>query len=399
MTRDQTDPGVVVVGGGIGGGRLVEMLAARGNGDLGPLTLVSGEANRPYDRTRVSKDCLSQPPGADVYFREPGYYASHGVSMLLGQRVAHLDPQTRSLTLTSGEQITYRRLVLATGSANRTLDVPGSDLPGVHYLRDLRDSTALAADLAADKTLVVIGGGFIGCEVAAQVRPRGIDVTVVEVADEPMSRILGPDAARLVRKGHERRGVTFRTGAAVVRLLGDDRVRQVELDDGTVLDADVVVIGIGVHPATDWLEGSGLERRDGIPVDRYCQAAPDIYAIGDIARWQHPLYGELRVEHETHAQNQAMALTRTLLGQPSPYEATPYVWSDQGDMKLRFVGYCPEPHEVISLAQSPERCVSAYLADDRVHAVFVLNDEQMAAKAQRLLARGPVPVDDYLALL
>lgn len=368
---------IVVVGAGMAG--LQTVVALRAQGYAGPLTLVGAEPEAPYDRPPLSKQVLAgrQPPDAAALDVD-----DLGAEWRLGERATALDVDARRVTLAGGEALDFDGLVIATGAAPRR--IPGwPDLDGVHVLRTLDDSNALRAALtAAPRRLVVVGAGFIGCEVAATARALGVDVALVEPLPAPCVRALGEEMGAFVADLHRAHGVDVRLGAGVAGVRSDgDGVAGVELDDGTAIDADVVVVGIGVAPVTDWLAGSGLDIEGGVVCDATCAAAPGVVAAGDVARWYHAGYGEtIRVEHWDNAVDQGAHAGRTLLahltgGTAEPYTPVPWFWSDQYDRKLQMVGR-PAPDctvDVVEGSVDDGRFVATYTRAGEVTAVLGVN--------------------------
>jgi NADPH-dependent 2,4-dienoyl-CoA reductase/sulfur reductase-like enzyme len=329
---------VAVVGASLAGLRAVEALRARGYD--GRILWVGAEPHPPYDRPPLSKEILrgEWEPGRIALARD-GVEAL-GTELRLGVRAVGLDLAARRLALEGGESLPFDGLVIATGASARRL--PGQpDLPGVFVLRSLDDALALRGALAAGPRVAVVGGGFIGAEVAASCRARGLAVHLIEALGNPLEQALGPVLGALFASLHRDHGVALHLGSPVAALEGAGRVERVRLADGRTLDADVVVVGIGVRPETGWLEGSGLALEDGVVCDARCQAAPRVVAAGDVARWLHPRYGvHLRLEHWTNAVEQGTAAAGALLDGPSApvFAPIPYVWSDQYDARLFVAG-------------------------------------------------------------
>jgi NADPH-dependent 2,4-dienoyl-CoA reductase/sulfur reductase-like enzyme len=380
---------VVVVGASLAGVRAAEAL--RRQGFTGRLTLIGAEPHfPPYDRPPLSKELLLgawQPERARLRVSP-----DLGAELALGHRATGLDLERRQLTTSAGGAVGFDGLVIATGAVPRWPSLPGTGLDGVLALRTVEDSLALQRELAAGPRVVVVGAGFIGCEVASACRRQGLDVTVVEVLALPLIRVLGPDMGELVRAFHDRRGVLFRLGAKVAGLRGNGRVRRVDLTDGTSLPADVVVLAIGAVPETGWLDGSGLVLDDGVVCDQTCAAvgARDVVAAGDVARWFNPLFGEtMRVEHWSNAAEQAEAAVATLLAGPEaaePYQPVPYFWSDQHGSKLQFVGIPAGSAQVVEGSVAEERFVAAYERSGRVVGALVFNWPARMARYRRLIA-------------
>jgi 3-phenylpropionate/trans-cinnamate dioxygenase ferredoxin reductase subunit len=331
---------IVVVGASLAGLRAAEELRAAGFG--GRLAFVGAEDHQPYDRPPLSKQVLAGEWEPDQTALRGQPYDDLDLDWWLGRPAAALDVAARTVTLADGERLVFDGAVLATGAVPRTL--PGTPpLPGIHVLRTLDDCVAIRHELERGPRVVVVGAGFIGAEVAATCRGRGLAVTVLEALPAPMVRGLGPRLGGALGDLHRDHGVDLRLEAGVAGFEGTDRVEAVLLGDGSRVDADVVVVGIGVRPATDWLEGSGLRLHDGVGCDATCQAAPGIVAAGDVARWPSELYdGEsTRLEHWTNAAEQGAFVGRRLLAADDAapvFDPVPFVWSDQYDVKIQVAG-------------------------------------------------------------
>jgi NADPH-dependent 2,4-dienoyl-CoA reductase/sulfur reductase-like enzyme len=337
---------IVVVGASLAGLWACESL--RGAGYAGTITLVGAESHQPYDRPPLSKALLKGDWEPErIQLRKPDELKGLGLDLRLGVAAVALDAPNRSVTLASGETLAADGVIVATGSAPRSL--PNQpELDGVTMLRTLDDSLALRRRLEARPRVVVIGAGFIGLEVAASAAQSGCAVTVLEGATAPMIRGLGAEMGEVVARVHARHGVVVRCGVQVAGIEGEDgRTTGVRLGDRELIPADVVVVGIGVSPATDWVAASGLEVRDGIVCTESLRAAPGIYAAGDCARWVNNLFGddgeEMRVEHWSNAAEQGQAAARNLLAElagepPTPYAPVPFFWSDQFDSRIQYVG-------------------------------------------------------------
>lgn len=336
-------PSVTIVGASLAGLRGAEAL--RRDGFDGPITVIGAEAHLPYDRPPLSKQVLAGDWNPErVMLTTPEAVADLKIEFHLSTAATSFDLASRTL-LTDGQHVgttVVDRLMIATGARCRSL--PGTEsMAGVHVLRDLDHAIALRADLdAMPGRVVVIGAGFIGAEVASTCRGRGLDVTMIEAAPTPLSHILGDEIGGLCAAIHRENGVDLRTGVGVAELVGDDRVRQVRLVDGTLIDAEVVVVGIGVIPNTEWLEGSGLEIDNGVVCDSTLLAAERVTAAGDVARWPNQLFDEtMRVEHWDNAVQMGVAAARRLLVDASdavPFEPAPLFWSDQYDRKIQLAG-------------------------------------------------------------
>ena len=333
---------VAVVGTSLAGLRAIETL--RRDGYDGRIVAIGAEPHLPYDRPPLSKEFLagaSRPE--DIVLRKQGV-DDLGVDWILGTAATSLDLSGKELTLADDSRVAFDALVLATGSTPRRLPHQ-PDLAGVHVLRTLDDALALRAELDAGPRVVVIGAGFIGAEVAATCRGRGLDVTVLEALPQPMVRGLGPELGAVIAGMHRDHGVDLRTSVQVDAIEGAERVERVCLGDGSTIAADVVVVGVGVNPETAWLEGSGLTIDNGVVCDESCLAAPGVVVAGDLARWPNELFdGQLmRLEHWTNATEQGVYAARRLLAgddavELGPFAPVPFVWSDQYDRKIQAVG-------------------------------------------------------------
>lgn len=312
--------------------------------------LIGDEPHLPYNRPPLSKQFLTSDAGVEsILLARDAAIAELELDLRLGTRATGLDLGARSLTLGSGERVRFDALVVATGSRARTLAGPES-LAGVHTLRTLDDAVAIRDEFAGNPRLVVIGGGFVGAEIASTARKLGLAVTIVDPLPTLMFRGLGPVLGDLLARVHRDNGVALRLGVGVERLLGQPRVQGVELADGSVLPADLVVLGIGAVPDTQWLAGSGLQLQDGIVCDEFLRAqnASDVYAVGDVASWHNPRYGErMRIEHWTGVGEQAAAVAATLAGSPTPCDLLPYVWSDQFGVRLQICGRVRDRDELV----------------------------------------------------
>lgn len=328
---------VVVVGASLAGLRAVEALRERGFD--GRLVWVGAERHAPYDRPPLSKEILRGEWEPERIALARGGVEAFEAELRFGVRAEALDIISRRVELAGGERIGFDGLVIATGAAARRL--PGQpELEGVHLLRTLDDALTIRDALAKRPRVAVVGGGFIGAEVAASCRQLGLEVAMIEALGNPLEQALGPALGALFAGLHREHGVDLVTGARVEELEGTSRVERVRLADGRRLDADLVIVGIGVRPETGWLEGSGLELRDGVVCDERCRAAPGVVAAGDVARWRHPRWGELRLEHWSHAVEQARAAVAALLDGDTtpPFAPVPDVWSEQYGTKLQVAG-------------------------------------------------------------
>ncbi|GAA3952538.1 FAD/NAD(P)-binding oxidoreductase [Gordonia caeni] len=363
---------VVIAGGGLGASRLAENL--RGNGFTAPITILSAESHPPYDRPPLSKSVLTADDGR-TDLKAPDFYAESGIELRLDTRVVAVDPAAHHVVTEHGGQRTevpYGTLVLATGLAPRPFPGDGADLAGVHMIRTYDDAVALRDEIGAAQRAVVIGAGFIGCEAAASLTTRGVDVTVIEPAPAPLAAALGEEIGGFVGRLHKEAGAAIRTGTGVTRLLGGDgRVSGVELDDRTVLPADLVVVGIGGYPDLAYLEGSGIEIADrpeggGIACDeRGRTGAPDVYAVGDAANWADAQGNRRRVEHWNHTVEQAVLVAAQIAEHPLPAPTVPYFWSDQYDLKVQLLG-SPRAGDEVHVVDDDGRKFLAYYSRDGI---------------------------------
>ncbi len=331
----------VIVGAGLAGAKAAEAL--RKQGFDGRLVMLGAEHHAPYERPPLSKDYLiGKAPREKVFTHPLQWYAEQDVDLRAGQLVIGLDRAARSVELADGSRVGYDKLLLTTGASPRELRVPGADARGVHYLRTLDDSDVLRATLRTASRLVVIGAGWIGLEVTAAARLAGVEITVLETAQLPLLRVLGPEVAQIFADLHAEHGVDFRFKVAVEQIVTDNgAVAGVRLTDGTTIEADAVLVAVGAAPNVHLAEAAGLRVDNGIVVDAALRTSdPDIFAAGDVANAFHPLFDkQLRVEHWANARQQPKAAAASMLGNDASYDELPYFFTDQYDLGMEYVGY------------------------------------------------------------
>ncbi|MDQ2811946.1 MAG: NAD(P)/FAD-dependent oxidoreductase [Actinomycetota bacterium] len=400
MGRSDVDTGVVVVGASLAGLRTAEILRRRGYQRR--ITLIGAERHLPYDRPPLSKDFLADGgPGAVTYLSERDAFSELDIDLRLGVTATGLDVEGhRVLTGTAGD-LRYEQLVIATGASPRPAPCQG-ELAGFQALRTLEDAQALRTGLDQARHVVILGGGFIGAEVAVAARLRSLPVTLVEILPAPMSRALGTQVGNLLARMHADHGVDVRCGVTVDAAFGSGRVETVELSDGTRLPADLVVVGLGVTPSTGWLSGSGLDITDGIACDENLRALGqrDIYAAGDVARWPHPLSGQaMRVEHWTNAIGHAEVVASQIVGPGHVADAVPYVWSDQYQRRIQIVGWPGRADGVTVIEDASDgRHVAVYERDGRTVGMLTVDSPRAMIKGRRAISAAR-PAAELIAAL
>jgi 3-phenylpropionate/trans-cinnamate dioxygenase ferredoxin reductase component len=392
MTTEQT---CVIVGASLAGAKAAETLRAEGFD--GRVVLIGAEHERPYERPPLSKDYLrGEAEREKVYVHDEGFYADQGIDLRLGRTAVDLHTSAQELVLDDGERLRYDRLLLTTGAEPRRLPIPGGQLDGVLYLRSVDDSDVLRERLDRGGTVVVVGAGWIGAEVAASARQRGLEVTVIDPNTVPLERVLGIEAGTVYRDIHTDRGVQMLLDTGVEGFVGDGAVERVRTSDGRELGCDFVVVGIGVQPRTQLAAAAGIAVDDGILVDEHLQtSAPGVFAAGDVANAHHPFYGErIRVEHWANALNQGPAAARNMIDRADSYDRLPYFFSDQYDTGMEYTGFARTWERVVFRGDPASgEFIAFWLAGDRVLAGMNVNVWDVTDPIQRLI-RERVAVDD-----
>lgn len=380
----------LIIGGGLAAASAAEALAKK---HPGCVSLVSAEHHLPYARPPLSKAVLSgHDAPSSVYLRRSELYRDRQIHVVLGDAAIGLDADKQTVTLSSGRQLAYEKALLATGLVPAPLAIPGFSLPGVHTLRYLEDALALRTEIASSRTVVIIGGGFVGCEVAATAISLGANVHIVEMDSVLMERAVGRDVGALLTERHRSAGVTTHLGATAVEIQGELRARTVRLDSGVVIACDVVVVGVGSRAATSWLSGTNVELSGGgIVVDGCCRTShPQVYAAGDVATTYSPVLGRyVRTEHESNAQHQGVVAARNMLGGTKVCDSLPFVWSKQFDLDMWCVGET-RGYDGVELAGnvSSYEFVAVYQAQGQTIGVFGVNSTAMGAARKLLRSEG-----------
>jgi apoptosis-inducing factor 3 len=376
---------VVIIGGGAAGNTAAEML--RREGYDGPVTMISADESLPYDRPNLSKDYLAgTAPEEWIPLRSEDFYREQKIDTLTNTSVTVIDPKTKQLTLSDGRLLGYGALLLATGAQPVRLSISGDDLPHVYYLRTLADSRHIIEKAKHAKRAVVIGASFIGLEVAASLRERKLEVAVVGKGSLPLEKVLGRELGQMIRKTHEEHGVKFHLGRTPAVI----KDQHVQLDDGTILDCDLVVVGIGVRPNTSLAETAGIATDNGVLVNEFLETnAPGIFAAGDIARWPDPRAGRIRVEHWVLAERQGQTAARNILGARQPFTDPPFFWSNHFDLHIRYVGHGSGGDRTILSGDLKAKDASVLFRDsDKLAAVATIGRDFENLKAELALERG-----------
>ncbi len=386
--------GFVIVGASLAGAKAAEAL--REKGFDGRITMIGAEAHRPYERPPLSKEHLLGTASDDKIFVHPQeWYAEHDVDLRLETTVTALDRQAHEVVTETGERIAYDRLLLTTGSSPRRLDVPGADLEGVLYLRTLDDNARIKRSLVEGARVVVVGGGWIGLETASAARAAGATVTILEMAELPLLRVLGPTIATVFADLHRDHGVDLRTSVGVSSLRANDKgsVGAVVLDDGSEIEADTVIVGVGITPNIGLAADSGLDIDDGVAVDEHLRTSdPDVFAAGDVANAFHPLlHRRIRVEHWANALNQPAVAADAMTGGDAAYDRLPYFFSDQYDLGMEYVGYVAPGEDdavVVRGDLATREFIAFWLKDGRVLAGMNVNVWDVTDQIKELIGSG-----------
>jgi len=390
---------VVIAGAGHGAGQVVATLKQRKF--AGRIVLVGDEPHIPYQRPPLSKKFLAgELPAERLYFKPATFYEDPQIEVRLDTRIDSIDRTAKRLQTSTGDDIAYDKLVLATGSRVIKLLVPGGDLPGVHYLRSIADVDAIRADIAISKRLVIVGAGYIGLEVAAVCRQLGIDVTVIEMADRVMSRVVSPHVSDFYQLEHTNHGVKLLLGTGLAAFVGKRRIKSVITDSEQKIATDFVVVGVGVRPNTELAEAVGLDVDDGIVVNDRCQTAdPDIYAIGDCTSHPSSIYGcRLRLESVHNAVEQAKTAASNICGVATYYSQVPWFWSDQYDLKLQIAGLSQGYDQVVLRGDPSSKSFAClYLKDGALIAVDAINSPREFMQSKALIASHAVIDPELLA--
>jgi 3-phenylpropionate/trans-cinnamate dioxygenase ferredoxin reductase subunit len=385
----------VIVGASLAGASAAAELRKRGFG--GGIVLIGDEPHRPYERPELSKKYLRGEPDVDVAVRDSSFYDEHGIDLVLGTPVERIDLPGRAVEA-AGRWIGFDRLLLATGSRPRRLAVPGADLDGVVTLRTIEDADTIRRRALDADAVVVVGGGWIGSEVAASLRQLGVPVTLVTATRTPLENVLGPEVGTVYGAAHEAHGARLVAGAKVVAIEGRTSATGVRLEEGTVIRGDLVVVGVGAEPRAELARSAGLAVDGGVLVDQYLESgAKGVFAAGDVANAIHPLYGRrLRVEHWDNARRQGRAAAANMLGAAIPYDRIPYFFSDQYDIGMEYTGFAPSWDRVVFRGDPAEtEFVAFWLREGRVMAGMNVNTWDVAPAIEALIrSRATVDPDE-----
>ena len=396
---------MVIVGGGLAGGNAAATL--RDEGFQGRVVLIGREPGIPFGRPPMSKTYLRSEEDLDGWYVRPAdWYDEHDVEMLVESSVVSVNADAHSVVLDSGEELAYDKVLIATGGRNRRLDVPGAQLPGVHQLRTVAECDAIKREAVANRHAIVVGMGFIGCEMAASLTQLGVRVTAVFPGRVPLERVLGEEVGGAVAAFHRANGVELRAESQITAFEGTDRVQAAVTAAGDRVPCDFVVVGVGIEPKIPAF-ASAVAQENGVLVDELCRAsAADVYAAGDVANQLHPLFGRVRVEHYNNGEKMGRAAARSMLGSTTPYDYIHTFWSDQYDHKLEYVGHATKWDDFVVRGSLEEgKLIGFYLQEGLLQAAVGLDrggdpeldtDQEMAACA-RLVAMRARPAGGQLA--
>src|SRR5688572_5881609 len=377
----------VIVGGSLAGATAAATL--RDGGADGSVTLIGAERELPYERPPLSKAYLrDEVPFEKSLVRSAAFYAEHRIETLSGVPATRIDTSARVVELSDLRRVPFDVLLIATGGRNRRLSLPGSELEGIYSLRTIDDADRIKAEMRSERRVVVVGMGFIGAEVAASLREKGLDVVAIEPAKTPLAKGLGEAVGQSIADLHRAHGVRMIFEDTVAAFEGTHRVAQVITKGGLRLECDFVVAGIGVEPVVDFLDGTGIDVDNGVVVDQYCQTSvPGIYAAGDVANHYHPVFERLiHVEHWHNAIKQGAAAARNMLGRAVPYDEIPWFWSDQYDANLQYAGFHTKWDQLVVRGRLDSRSFLAfYINDGRIDAVVGLNRAKDVRRAISLI--------------
>jgi NADPH-dependent 2,4-dienoyl-CoA reductase/sulfur reductase-like enzyme/nitrite reductase/ring-hydroxylating ferredoxin subunit len=387
QTSHNLPSSIVIIGGGAAGLAAADML--RREGYEGRITMISADDSAPYDRPNLSKDFLAGTASDDwIPLRSPDFYEDRRIELVLGSRVSALDLKQKRAQLENGKTYGLEALLIATGAEPVRLKIDGATDSQINYLRTFADSKAIVAKAASAKRVAVVGASFIGLEVAASLRTRGIEVDLVATENQPLERVMGTEVGLFVRQVHEAHGVVFHLGQAVKRIDG----RKLTLSDGTAFEADFVVLGVGVRPSIAVAEQAGLAIDRGIAVNEYLEtSAPGVFAAGDVARWPDPHSGKrIRVEHWVVAERQGQVAARNILGYREPFNAVPFFWSQHYDVVINYVGHAEKWDSIEIDGELDARdCAVTYKKDDRTLAVATISRDLQSLEIEAAMEAPP----------
>jgi NADPH-dependent 2,4-dienoyl-CoA reductase/sulfur reductase-like enzyme/nitrite reductase/ring-hydroxylating ferredoxin subunit len=387
----------VILGAGAAGYTAAQTL--REEGFRGNIAMITREDRAPYDRPNLSKDYLHGHAEAEwMPLRAEEFFQEHDIQLLFNREVTRVDTRAKTIVFRGGDMMDYDALLVATGGAPVRLNIPGSDLKNVCVLRSFADADSIIETAGRSRRVVVVGASFIGMEAAYSLRERGLDVTVVAPSQEPFEITLGKEVGAMFRREHEKHGVRFKLGSIVYRFEGSHNVEAVTLDNGETIETDMVVVGVGVRPATNFLEGVELDKAGGVVVDSRLRVADGVYAAGDIVNFADPRTGErTRIEHWRTAQQQGRVAARNMLGRDVTFEGVPFFWTQQFDVTLRYVGHATSWDEIIYQGDVASRDFLAfYVKDNRVAAVAGVNRDRELAAVEALMQTDRMPTPEQL---